>query len=1463
MKLFFCVWASLVMVSGAFATDKSSTVLVSDFKVPPGETWSWAQLAVAELVVEALNMRGIGTVDRDLLSAVEKEHALSAMQPQQEGLKAGQWLGATFLVKGELESLQGSRVRLSATLTRVETVEQVGVFSVEGDYTTELQPLVGRLVAGLAKGASLDVQVLKPGQVNRVKPEALLFFQKGVDACAAGKPALAVGFFRIASDMDPKFIAAREWEAQAYSLGGLPQHAAALRIRIAQQSSLIAKKEVPQDAEDSRKQARQSVVSVLTPIVPKGVMLPESNEALRRVVEQSVLDCGKMRLYSPAQLSDAVTEADRQLSLQFSRASTSRYARWLSADYLLFTRVESLTNGTLSLSLEARHAFSSVRIATLEREARADKVKATLVSMVREWQASARGCVASDATLPLVALTEEDLQRLPEHRELVQMLDIRMREPSKFTIEQHLALAASFSSQGSPEVFKLETEEAMRKADSFEQHLSLSTYFFVQKAVDLLQQEIENATKKAKTLAQRQQLAEALVEFKKKAQAAAEWKIAMELIEASPSRADSLYDSFLWASDFVWDPAMAHVFTEKDLERVMGIRTRLLNEFTVSEESFRLRYIESYRAYEEESWSICLTNAVAALDTLEMMEKSRREAKRPPPFSGLSLTADMLRATLLYHKYVSFRTLGDRAGAREALEKAVATGAIGSCAGHFPYSYNAKFERRRVGVSISSPAKGARPQDRKRWPNFHCGYFSGFDGTLKSELAKMDAEDAKKVAPVKSPLLDEEIRKLLSEVDTDDAQANARFVVYVRDLWREMPPSTNALCQLAEQCTTFLKRAGRIIPDGERLQRVDALVQAYLRATGSAADTLMACRDSGWVTPRLTRIMAFYLAAGYEEQGLKWILPFLDQQVDATLGADILLTACEGLSVEQGFRAWKTYRENHRGLENAEMLTFNNKYCERLMEKAGQTYVEDPKGWYNAVTAWQTYSTNFTVTVQQAEYFVPRVATLSLPTDPLGEANLIAQNLLLKPKIFAGHLSWHKWYKAGVFYVEKGKYEQALVAFRAVFARCPFQDNPESWHTMFLEGKALAATGQPAEAAKRFRRISQELGTRVFVIEDTYLPLGLMSARESLKLHAAESEWAAREVEEREIIRFRGLLDAASKSKKQVEEGIRHYTSVGTMLVSDNANAKYEILDCSMRAEKPLNIALDWTESVCGTNPVACEDLCLRAISLLQNGKALEARRLMERAKNINPEGCFVYYCTPMESCKMNARHTWSAPVVDFWLARACAGDGDIKAACHAIEVGISHIYRLDEWLVILGKEYERLTGQRLEGKPKDGQQYRLAVLRINAEKEKAWRWPQWRVVVEGLKGNIPSRDCLNIVGARLKDKPSDVEFMMFKALLLLKEGRAKEALPIAREVTEKEPGNQPGRYALGAALLEAGNTEGALRELRLAYKGGGDNWTKWFVQFRQHYRQLSTVSLLDALAKQASKREVKTNEKE
>lgn len=67
------LWAGL-----AGAAEPATTVLVTDFQTPPGAAWTWARRGLPELAVEALNERGIVTVDRDLLPVLQSEHELTA-----------------------------------------------------------------------------------------------------------------------------------------------------------------------------------------------------------------------------------------------------------------------------------------------------------------------------------------------------------------------------------------------------------------------------------------------------------------------------------------------------------------------------------------------------------------------------------------------------------------------------------------------------------------------------------------------------------------------------------------------------------------------------------------------------------------------------------------------------------------------------------------------------------------------------------------------------------------------------------------------------------------------------------------------------------------------------------------------------------------------------------------------------------------------------------------------------------------------------------------------------------------------------------------------------------------------------------------------------------------------------------------------------------------------------------------
>jgi tetratricopeptide (TPR) repeat protein len=70
-----------------------------------------------------------------------------------------------------------------------------------------------------------------------------------------------------------------------------------------------------------------------------------------------------------------------------------------------------------------------------------------------------------------------------------------------------------------------------------------------------------------------------------------------------------------------------------------------------------------------------------------------------------------------------------------------------------------------------------------------------------------------------------------------------------------------------------------------------------------------------------------------------------------------------------------------------------------------------------------------------------------------------------------------------------------------------------------------------------------------------------------------------------------------------------------------------------------------------------------------------------------------------------------------------------------------------------------------------------------------------------------------------LELQPKHPQSLMQIAYEYLKRGEAKAALPFAKEAVEVAPNAFPARKALGQALLETGDVEGAIRELELGIK--------------------------------------------
>ena len=79
--------------------------------------------------------------------------------------------------------------------------------------------MAGKLRASGAATADLP----PPGRA--FKPEALIMFYRGLNACAQGRPEIAVAWFMNSAALDPDFAPPLLWEIRAYEMAGFEQHA--------------------------------------------------------------------------------------------------------------------------------------------------------------------------------------------------------------------------------------------------------------------------------------------------------------------------------------------------------------------------------------------------------------------------------------------------------------------------------------------------------------------------------------------------------------------------------------------------------------------------------------------------------------------------------------------------------------------------------------------------------------------------------------------------------------------------------------------------------------------------------------------------------------------------------------------------------------------------------------------------------------------------------------------------------------------------------------------------------------------------------------------------------------------------------------------------------------------------------------------------------------------------------------
>jgi tetratricopeptide (TPR) repeat protein len=1065
------------MLSCAWA-EPEPTVLVVDFEVPAGVEWGWARHGLADLAVEVLAERGLVTVDRDLLSVVKFEQTLGTGQ---SGVQLGRWLGATYLASGSLETNLTGRVRLTGSLTCVETAEQVGACSVEGDCKKELQALLGRWAAGLVERVKLDAGRPGGGSDNPLKPEALMLFHRGVEACAANKPALAVGFFLSARAMDPRLQAAREWEAHAYDLGGLAVYATAVRgktngLPLAGISKATKLKE----------DASSRVINVLTPVwlgvtngLPAG--LP-SVSALRLTLENTVLSSPGIRVSRPESFSESVAEQDRQLALGFDARSTSRYARWLVSDATLYCTLSPGKSGRVLIEVGLMDALTARRLTQHTKELPpkeiADACPRIVFDVLKAWGSTGRERTTPGQTIQAKtpALSEEELGSVPDYRQVVMSLDGHMRgSPSLF---HHQLLADFYLYVGYAGLAELELEEVLRVVEQVKPDMDASltsAYWWV------------NGYPCHST-----------VERKLGARAR--------------------------HNHFLDNPILDASLRARARERFATVRIRLLNEYPASLGSYAVYYVEASRAAERKDWETSYTGATGALQSLEKREQTgdRGHIAILSLFdtrafkAAMLMSCQFLKGNAAQHlkRTDEALTLYDRA--LDLIEKEQ----LGELATlQYPILCYEK-EPLLIGLSGANQSFQLRALIKDERQAILKGHAGGTQGLRDVQMTESNSESSEAAV--------QQLRAIIRSWDSQPPEGRImcqgldQALACVKRI--KNVPVEQRKSIVKELSRSYLRMTG-IEPD--RLADKRSVIMMGPRMT----NVTFFYQHSGlneeflyWLdvllAPPVDATFGFAMVRGYVSAFCAWVN--VDSMCRKKISIDVNQTSFTNTVLQSNsvVRRIEGFFEQHRNIPRMNELQAS--FWDQVSCAAAKA--EDYELWYVAGRRAHQLNPKQTPT-PLADLCSARIALFSGGPDILLSAIQIRESL--GPS--ANPVSSPIWYSAGVLCFINKEYKQALTAlqlFRETYNEAdiqlpqnrltatPSEDNIY-WNLEYVEGVSLVRVGQVAEGAARLRPIAKQLGARS--VYSTYsmlpdknnfaqLPLGLMASEILQELHMEENQ---------------------------------------------------------------------------------------------------------------------------------------------------------------------------------------------------------------------------------------------------------------------------------------------------------------------------------------------------------------------
>jgi tetratricopeptide (TPR) repeat protein len=450
-------------------------VAVLDFSVPAVESnrWTWAEAGVADLLQIELQQQGLDLLDRDSIHAVLAEQRLATSGRMAENsLTIAKLLNVRFLITGKVIPLAGERFRVEASVFSVETVETAVSAAGEGNFPKDLSQVVQQVANQIAKklparsGFSAETQP----PIRAPKPEALIHFYRGLNACAAGQPEWGAAYFINAASLDPDFTVPLLWEIKAYEMAGLPQFA---DIRRQELVPLLGTNAIVTPAIHTTNAHPRPVLALLDPMV--GVQTEEFDAAsLAGGIKQALLADNRVRLFAFEGIGAAVAEQDLRLSSFFTSQNAPRYGRWLTADALVFCHIKPAETGKVEIELSLINPVNASVMARVQRVQSATTLPSILQSLTREllalWLKQPKAATARMTTLETFTTKAKgeypDLR--PIYRDLANALGAVQQEPGKSDL--HRSLANAFGATGRPRLAAFEIEQCLKRLDIHAPH---------------------------------------------------------------------------------------------------------------------------------------------------------------------------------------------------------------------------------------------------------------------------------------------------------------------------------------------------------------------------------------------------------------------------------------------------------------------------------------------------------------------------------------------------------------------------------------------------------------------------------------------------------------------------------------------------------------------------------------------------------------------------------------------------------------------------------------------------------------------------------------------------------------------------------------------------------------------------------------------------------------------------------